>query len=78
MTSGLPGRDFEPTTDRDCCLQVLVETPGMAYTTQEVADVLELPRKSVCVHLRALHEQGKVSSSRTGRRGVLATYWWER
>lgn len=62
-------------TQQRAVLHVLRESPGMRYTTQELADILDLPRKNVAVHVAALLAQGLVCSDSVRARGARATYW---
>ena len=57
-------------------LSLLQESPGMKFTTREIADVLEIDRKSVCVFVRDLHKRDLVRSDRTGQRTSVAAHYW--
>lgn len=62
-------------TQRLQVLELLRESPGMKWATDEIADVLDLPRKHVCVYVRDLVEHGLACSDSVRARGTRAVYW---
>lgn len=57
-------------------IEILILLNEAAYTTAEVAELLELPLSNVSNHLKRMHEDGSIEVAKTEVRRATNMYWY--